>query len=66
MLNGKGEMRGLSLDKSIVDPEDIEVLEDLIVAAYNDAKVKVEATVSEKMKEVTGGMNLPEGFKLPF
>ncbi len=66
MLNGKGEMRGLNLDKSIVDPEDVEVLEDLIVAAYNDAKVKVEAQVSEKMKEVTGGMNLPEGFKLPF
>ena len=63
MLNGKGEMRGLSLDKSIVDPEDTE---DLIVAAYNDAKVKVEAAVQEKMKDVTGGMNLPEGFKLPF
>ncbi|NIZ01030.1 YbaB/EbfC family nucleoid-associated protein [Thalassospira lucentensis] len=66
MLNGKGEMRGLSLDKSIVDPNDTEVLEDLIVAAYNDAKVKVEAQVQEKMKDVTGGMNLPEGFKLPF
>ncbi|WP_288350113.1 YbaB/EbfC family nucleoid-associated protein [uncultured Thalassospira sp.] len=66
MLNGKGEMRGLSLDKSIVDPSDTEVLEDLIVAAYNDAKVKVEAAVQEKMKDVTGGMNLPEGFKLPF
>ena len=66
MLNGKGEMRGLSLDKSIVDPNDTEVLEDLIVAAYNDAKVKVEAAVQEKMKDVTGGMNLPEGFKLPF
>ena len=66
MLNGKGEMRGLKLDKSIVDPEDTEVLEDLIVAAYNEAKVKVEAAVQDKMKDVTGGLNLPEGFKLPF
>ncbi|OSQ50376.1 YbaB/EbfC family nucleoid-associated protein [Thalassospira alkalitolerans] len=66
MLNGKGEMRGLKIDQSIVDPQETEVLEDLIVAAYNDAKVKVEAAVQDKMKDVTGGMNLPEGFKLPF
>jgi DNA-binding YbaB/EbfC family protein len=66
MLNGKGEMKGIKLEKSIVDPEEIEVLEDLIVAAYNDAKVKVESQVQEKMKDVTGGLNLPEGFKLPF
>ena len=49
-LNGKGEMRGLKLDKSIVDPEDTEVLEDLIVAAYNDAKVKVEAAAGNAGK----------------
>jgi hypothetical protein len=42
------------------------VLEDLIVAAYNDAKVKVEARVQEEMSKLTGGLNLPPGFKMPF
>lgn len=65
-LNGKGEMRGLKIDPSLASPQDVEVLEDLIVAAYNDAKVKVESESQEKMKALTGGLSLPEGFKLPF
>jgi len=66
LINGKGEMRKLKIDPSLVDPNDVEVLEDLIVAACNDAKAKVEASMQEEMQKVTGGMNLPAGFKLPF
>lgn len=66
LVNGKGEMRKLKIDPSLVDPNDIEVLEDLIVAAFNDAKGKVEATMADEMQKLTGGMNLPAGFKLPF
>ncbi len=65
-LTGKGEMKNISLDKSIVDPNDLEMLEDLIVAAHNDAKAKVETTMQEEMQKVTGGLQLPPGMKLPF
>ena len=65
-VNGKGEPRGLKIDPSIVDPSDIEMLEDLIVAAFNDAKVKAEQKMSEEMSKLTGGLPLPENFKLPF
>lgn len=65
-LNGKGELRKIKLDKSIVDPEDVEVLEDLIVAAFNDAKGKAEAAMQEEMGKLTGGLKLPPGMKLPF
>ena len=65
-LNGKSELRGLKIDPSLIDPNDVEVMEDLIVAAVNDAKAKVEARVAEEMKQVTGGLDLPPGMKLPF
>jgi DNA-binding YbaB/EbfC family protein len=65
-LNGKSELRSLKIDPSLVDPNDVEVMEDLIVAAVNDAKAKVEARVAEEMKQVTGGLDLPPGMKLPF
>jgi nucleoid-associated protein EbfC len=65
-LNGKSELRSLKIDPSLVDPNEVEVLEDLVVAAVNDAKVKVEASVAEEMKQVTGGLELPPGMKLPF
>ncbi|HEX3209289.1 MAG TPA: YbaB/EbfC family nucleoid-associated protein [Geminicoccaceae bacterium] len=65
-LNGKGEMRKVKIDPSLVDPAEIEILEDLMVAAFNDAKVKVEAHVQDEMSKLTGGMNLPAGLKLPF
>jgi len=65
-LNGKGEMKKLKLDKSVVDPEDVEVIEDLIVAAFNDAKLKVEQHVAEETQKLMGGMKLPPGMKLPF
>jgi hypothetical protein len=65
-LSGKGEMKKLKLDKSLVDPNDTEVLEDLILAAFNDAKARVEAHVAEEMAKLTGGLKLPPGMKLPF
>ena len=65
-LTGKGEMRKLKIDPSLIDPKDPEVLEDLILAAHNDAKVKAEQFAAEKMSELTGGLQLPPGMKLPF
>lgn len=65
-LNGKFELKGITIDPSLVTPDDVEVLEDLIVAAFNDAKGKAEAAMQDEMGKVTGGLNLPAGFKLPF
>lgn len=65
-LTGKGELRRLKIDPALVDPNDVEVLEDLVIAAVNDAKAKVEAHVAEEMKKLTGGIQLPAGFELPF
>ena len=65
-LNGKGELRRLKIDPSLVDPADVEVLEDLVIAAVNDAKRKVEAYAAEEMKKITGGLSLPPGLELPF
>ncbi len=66
VMNGKGELRKITLDKSIVDPEDVEMLEDLIIAAISDAKTKVEAHVSGETQKLMGGLPLPPGMKLPF
>jgi DNA-binding YbaB/EbfC family protein len=66
ILNGKGALRRLKIDPGLVDPSDVEVLEDLVIAAVNDAKNKVEAYAAEQMKEVTGGLQLPPGLSLPF
>ena len=63
-LNGKFEARGIKIDPSLLKPEDAEMLEDLILAAFQDAKVKAEAAVQTKMQEVTGGLQLPPGLKL--
>ena len=65
-LTGKGEMRKVKIDKSLIDPNEVEVLEDLILAAFNDAKQRVEAHVAEEMGKLTGGLKLPPGLKLPF
>jgi len=65
-VNGKGQMRALKIDPTLVDPNDTEMLEDLIVAAVNDAMGKIEAAKAEQMKGLTGGMPLPAGMKLPF
>ncbi len=65
-VNGKGDLRRVKIDPALVKPEDVEVLEDLIVAACNDAKGKAEAMMNEEMQKLTGGLNLPPGMKLPF
>ena len=64
-LNGKGLMTGCSIDASLIQPEEKEIVEDLIVAAHGDARQKVERLVAEEMKQVTGGIPLPPGFQLP-
>jgi DNA-binding YbaB/EbfC family protein len=65
-LNGKGDLRRIAIDRSLVDPAETEVLEDLIVAAVNDAKAKVDAEVQSQVSKLTGGIPLPPGFKMPF
>ena len=63
-LSGKGEMKGIRIDASLLKPEDREVVEDLIVAAHADARRKAETVLQEKMKSVTGGLPIPPGLKL--
>jgi hypothetical protein len=65
-LNGKNVVRKIKIDPKIVDPKETEMLEDLIMAAMNDARAKVEAHVKEEMAKLTGGLQLPPGMKLPF
>jgi nucleoid-associated protein EbfC len=64
VMSGKGEIKRVKIDPSLMKPEEAEILEDLIVAASADAKSKVEARMQEKMSEVTGGLPLPPGMKL--
>ncbi|MEM6912347.1 MAG: YbaB/EbfC family nucleoid-associated protein [Pseudomonadota bacterium] len=66
VINGKGYSRKVSIDPSLFSEEDKEVLEDLITAAINDAKAKLETETAAKMKEMTAGLPLPPGMKLPF
>lgn len=63
-VTGKNEMRRLDIDASLLKPEDKGVVEDLVVAACNDARGKVEQLVQEQMKSITGGLPLPPGFRL--
>ena len=65
-MTGKNEARKLTIDPALINPAEAGVLEDLVVAAINDARVKAEAAASEKMSDLTGGLQLPPGFKLPF
>lgn len=65
-LSGKHEARGIKIDPSLIVASEAEVLEDLIAAAFNDAKSKVEMMMQEKMSELTGGLQLPPGMSLPF
>jgi DNA-binding YbaB/EbfC family protein len=63
-LNGKGEMRAVKIDPSLLKPEDAEMVEDLVIAAFQDAKGKVEGEMQKRMQEVAGGLPLPPGLKL--
>jgi DNA-binding YbaB/EbfC family protein len=64
-LNGKAEMRRVKIDPSLFNSNEAEVVEDLIVAAFADAKKKLEVVLAEEMSKVTGGLNLPPGMTLP-
>lgn len=64
-LNGKAEMRRIKIDPKLIVPEDAEVLEDLIVAAFNDAKQKAEQHIASETERLMGGLKLPPGVKLP-
>jgi DNA-binding YbaB/EbfC family protein len=63
-LNGKGDMKKISIDPSLMKPGEGEILEDLVLAANQDARAKVESIMASKMAEVTGGLPLPPGLKL--
>jgi len=65
-LNGKNELRRVKIDPKLVDPNDTEMLEDLILAAHRDARAKIEAATAEEMQRISGGLQLPPGMKLPF
>lgn len=65
-IMGGGNMKGLKIDPSILNPDDAEIVEDLIVAAYQDAKVKLDEAQAETMKSAFGDMQLPPGMKMPF
>jgi hypothetical protein len=63
-LTAKGDLKGITVDDSLLKPSEKEILEDLLVAAHADARRKAEATLQEKMKAVTGGLPLPPGMGL--
>jgi len=65
-LTGKGDLLGVKIDPSLFKEEEVEILEDLIVAAHKDAKDKAEAIAAEKTKAVTAGLPIPPGMKFPF
>ena len=64
VLSGKGDLRSVRIDPGLVKPGEHEMIEDLVMAAFSDAKSKVEAAMQSKMQEVTGGLGLPPGMKL--
>jgi DNA-binding YbaB/EbfC family protein len=65
-MTGKAEMRTIKIDPKLADPAEIEMLEDMIVAACNDAKQKAEAMIAGETEKMMGGLKLPPGVKLPF
>ena len=66
VLSGKGDMKRIKIDAKLADPNETEMLEDLVLAAHADARRKVEAMAAEEMQKATGGLQLPPGMKLPF
>jgi DNA-binding YbaB/EbfC family protein len=65
-VNGKSELKTLKIDPSLLKPDEAEIVEDLIIAAYSDARLKAEQKLADKMRQMTGGLGLPPGMKLPF
>ena len=65
-LTAKGEMRGVDIDASLLKADEKEIVEDLILAAHNDARAKADRLMQDKMGSITAGLPLPPGMKLPF
>ncbi len=65
-MSGKGDLRRMTIDPKLADPGEIEMLQDLIVAAHADARRKLEQVMAEEMQQATGGLQLPGGMSLPF
>ena len=65
-LSAKGALQSIAIDPSLLKPEERDILEDLIVSAHAQARAKADEAMTEKMKAVTGGLQLPPGLKLPF
>ena len=63
-LDGKGGLKHVKIDESLMKPEEREIVEDLLVAAHADARARLDQTMAERMKELTGGLPLPPGMKL--
>ena len=66
VLSGKGALKRIKIDPKLADPAEVEMLEDLLIAAHADARRKLETQAAEAMEQVTGGLQLPGGMKLPF
>ncbi len=64
VMSGKGMLKDVRIDESLLKPEEREIVEDLLVTAVNQAKERMEEMIAEKMKEATGGLPLPPGFSL--
>ena len=65
-IDGKNLVKSLNIDESLISKDEVEILEDLIVAAFNDGKEKIQRKIADEMSAVTGGLQLPPGFKMPF
>ena len=65
-INGKNNVTSVNIDETAVDKNEKEILEDLIVAAFNDARDKIQRKIADEMSSLTGGIKLPPGMKLPF
>ena len=65
IANGKGDIRSITIDPEVVDPEEVDMLQDLIIAAFNQAREKSQEIQSEQMSQLTGGLSIP-GLNLPF
>lgn len=66
VVTGKGVAKKITIDDSLMEKSEKEMLEDLIVAAFNDAKKKADATMEQEMSSLTAGLQLPPGMKMPF
>ena len=65
-INGKNNVTSVNIDETVIDKNEKEILEDLIVAAFNDARDKIQRKIADEMSSLTGGIKLPPGMKLPF